>query len=138
MLNKNYEFECDNPYELQKRNQDEEKNVVETNVVRAEDDRNVLVRLFGDKTVAITFNNNDTVGSVKKKIQDICGYPAKFIQLKVGARTIYNDYAIMSQFNIANDDIVHAVTYNTRTSKQYHVLPTQEYVLIHVATFNYP
>ena len=125
MLNGNYKLEStDFTVESEQKNcHDEEKKMVveagnvqlsQTNTVPKEmDRRNVLVRLFGDKTVSISFNSNDTVAAVKDKIQDISGYPAKIIQLKVGKTPIRNDDAIMAQFNIVNDDIIHAVTYNT-------------------------
>ena len=80
------------------------------------EDRNVLIRLFGVKTVAITFNNNDTVETVKRQIQDISGYPAKFIKLKYGKYTITSDMLAMKWLNITNGDTLHATTYNTNLS----------------------
>ena len=81
-----------------------------------ENDKNVLVSLFGYNTVSISFNNkHDTVSTIKRKVEDISGYPSKLIQLKIGTNTIYDNNAKMNQFNIKNDDILQAMTYNTNT-----------------------
>ena len=94
------------------------------------DDRNVLIRLFGDKTVSISFNNNNvTVSSIKRKIQDISGYPSKLIQLKFGKNTMYDNDAKMNQFNIKNDDILQAITYNTNGRDDDYVKPPKQCVI---------
>ena len=50
-----------------------------TTFATVKEDRNILIRLFGGKTVAVSFiNDYDTVDTLKHKIQDISGYPANF------------------------------------------------------------
>ena len=46
-------------------------------------------RLFGDKTVSISCDNNaNIVSTIKRKVDDICGYSSKLIQLKIGHNRI--------------------------------------------------
>ena len=103
------------------------------------EDRDVLIRLFGDKTVAIRFNNNDTVATVKRQIEDISGYPAKFITLKYGKHTITSDRLAMKLLNITNGDTLHAITYNTNLSTHNiytSSTPSSRYTVCVIINFN--